>query len=64
MTDRPRPELVSRPTQDQIERFSKLTVEQRFQWLVDTLALCFDLAPPEARAAWREHKWGRTEKPK
>jgi hypothetical protein len=49
---------VSRPTPDQIERFSKLTAEQRFQWLVDTLALCFELATPEARAAWRKHKAG------
>jgi hypothetical protein len=46
MTDPARPDLVSRPTPDQIERFSKLTAEQRFQWLVDTLALCFELATP------------------
>jgi hypothetical protein len=58
MTDPSRPELVSRPTPDQIERFSKLTAEQRFQWLVDTLALCFELSTPETRAAWRKHKSG------
>jgi len=58
MSESPRPTLVAQPTADQIERFSKLTVEQRFHWLVDTLALCFDLATPEARAQWRKHKAG------
>ncbi len=48
--------LASRPTAEQIARFSKLTPEQRFQWLVDTLALCHELATPEARARWRERR--------
>ncbi len=48
--------LTSRPTADQIERFAKLTAEERFQWLVDTLSLCHELATEETRAAWRRHK--------
>jgi hypothetical protein len=56
MTERVRAQLASRPTAEQIARFSKLTAEQRFQWLVDTLALCHELATPEARARWRDHK--------
>jgi hypothetical protein len=52
--DAPPPVLVSEPTADQIERFRKLSVEQRFHWLVDTLALCFELATPQARAQWRK----------
>jgi len=44
------------PTPDQIARFSKLTAEERFRWLVDTLALCHELATPAARAQWRKHK--------
>jgi hypothetical protein len=58
MTDPSCPDLVSRPTPDQIERFSKLTAAQRFFWLTDMLALCYELATPEARAAWRKHKSG------
>ncbi len=34
----------------------KLSAEERFHWLVDTLALCYELATPEVRAQWREHK--------
>lgn len=54
MTERTRDALVTRPTADQIARFSKLTPEQRFQWLVDMLALCYELATPEARERWRK----------
>lgn len=33
---------------------AKLTVEQRFQWLVDTLAPCRELATPALlRPTWR-----------
>ena len=56
MTDAKWPSLVSRPTPDQLARFAALTPEQRFHWLVDTLSLCYELATPDARAAWREHK--------
>ena len=48
--------LASSPDADQLRRFALLTPEQRFQWLVDMLALCHDLATPEARASWRRHK--------
>ncbi len=50
------PIAASVPTPDQIERFAKLTVEERFRWLVDTLALCHELATPETREQWRKHK--------
>jgi hypothetical protein len=53
------PSLSSRPTPDQIARFAKLTPEQRFHWLVELLAVCYELAPPEAHAAWRRHKQRR-----
>jgi hypothetical protein len=56
MGEVPAGSLASRPTPDQIERFAKLTAEERFRWLVDTLALCYELATPEARAQWHEHK--------
>lgn len=58
MTEALRKPLVSRPTPDQIERFAQLTAEERFHWLVDTLALCFELSPPEVREQWRKHKAG------
>lgn len=58
MTDERRPSLAVRPSPDQIARFALLTPEQRFYWLVDTIALCFDLATPEARQSWRNHKHG------
>ena len=48
--------LVSRPTRDQIDAFAKLTAEQRFNWLMDMLALCYDLTPPELREHWRTLK--------
>ena len=51
--------LASTPTADQIERFSRLTPEERFRWLVDLLALCHELATPEARASWHAHKTSR-----
>jgi hypothetical protein len=59
MTDPKVNMLASTPTPDQIERFAKLTYEQRFHWLVDTLALCHELATPETRASWRAFKQQR-----
>ena len=56
MSDREHAPLVSAPTADQIERFARLTPEERFRWLVDLLALCHELATPEVRASWRAHK--------
>jgi len=56
MADKVPAPLVSTPDADQIGRFAQLTPEQRFHWLVDMLALCHDLATPEARASWRKHK--------
>ncbi len=56
MTEPARQALVSEPSADQVERFSKLTAEERFHWLTDMLALCYELATPEARASWRESK--------
>jgi len=48
--------LVSRPTREQVENFARLSVEQRFNWLMDMLALCHDLTPPEVRERWRTVK--------
>lgn len=48
--------LSSTPTADQIARFAQLTPEERFRWLVDVLALCYELATPEVRASWHKHK--------
>lgn len=48
--------LISRPTQEQIDAFKKLDAEQRFNWLMDMLALCYDLTPPELRERWRTIK--------
>lgn len=48
--------LVSHPTSEQLAAFAQLTEEQRFNWLMDMLALCYDLTPPELRARWRELK--------
>lgn len=56
MPETPRAALISVPTANQIERFAKLSVEERFQWLVDALSLCHELATEETRAAWRKHK--------
>ena len=56
MPERLHASLSSTPTADQIERFSQLTPEERFRWLVDLLAVCYDLATPEVRASWHEHK--------
>ena len=56
MNDRTRPSLASRPTPDQLERFRRLTPEQRLHWALDTLVLCHELATPEAKARWRKHK--------
>lgn len=56
MTDERRSDLPSVPTADQLERFAKLSVEQRFHWLVDMIALCHDLAPADVRAGWRERE--------
>jgi hypothetical protein len=56
MTELKRASLASRPTPEQMERFSKLSHEERFYWLVDTLALCHALSTPEVRRRWREHK--------
>ncbi len=56
MNEPQRTTLASRPTTEQIERFAKLSYEERFQWLVDTLALCYELSPSETQASWREHK--------
>jgi len=50
------PSLAARPTAEQLERFSRLTVEERSRWLVDYLAVCHELAGPEARERWREHR--------
>lgn len=50
------PDLSSRPTADQISRFRSLTIEQRFDWLMSTLALCHDMATPATREAWSERK--------
>jgi hypothetical protein len=59
MTERARPALASRPTDEQIARFAKLSAEERFRWLVDTMALCYELATPDARERWRLHKAGQ-----
>ncbi len=48
--------LVSRPTREQVENFARLSVEQRFNWLMDMLALCHDLTPPDVREGWRTVK--------
>lgn len=56
MSDAPPPSLAALPTAEQLERFSGLTVEERFRWLVDYLAVCHELAGPEARERWREHR--------
>jgi hypothetical protein len=56
MSDPPEASLETRPTAEQIERFSRLSPEERFHWLMDMLALCYELATPEARASWAEHK--------
>jgi hypothetical protein len=56
MVERGATSLASRPTAEQIARFSKLTTEERFRWLVDTLAVCHELATPETRRQWRKHK--------
>ena len=48
--------LVSRPTPEQIAAFAKLSPEQRFNWLMDLLALCHELTPPELRERWRTSK--------
>jgi hypothetical protein len=39
-----------------VERFRRLTPEQRLHWALDTLVLCHELATPEAKAQWRKHK--------
>ena len=54
MPESSRPAVANGPSADQIERFAKLTAEQRFHWLVDMLAVCYELATPEARALWRK----------
>jgi len=59
MTDGARASLWSRPTDDQLARFARLTAEERFHWLVDMLALCHELATPEVRESWRKHKAAR-----
>lgn len=46
----------SRPTQTQLAAFAKLTVEQRYNWLMDMLELCYALTPPELRQRWRTIK--------
>lgn len=56
MSERAQGSLVSRPTPDQVERFRRLTPEQRLQWALDTLVLCHELATPEAKDRWRKHK--------
>lgn len=48
--------LVSQPDADQMRRFAQLTAEERFHWLVDLIAVCHELATPEARESWRKHK--------
>ncbi len=52
----PTAHLASEPDADQLRRFALLTPEERFHWLVDMLALCHELATPEARESWRTHK--------
>jgi hypothetical protein len=56
MTEPQRATLTSRPTSEQLERFSKLSYEERFHWLVDMLALCYELSSREAQDSWRKHK--------
>lgn len=56
MPENLRAHLSSTPTADQIARFGQLTPEERFRWLVDLLALCYELATPEVRVSWYEHK--------
>ncbi len=46
-------DLVSRPTREQQEAFALLSVEARFQWLTDLLAVCYELTPGHLRARWR-----------
>jgi len=56
MSERAQRSLVSRPTPDQLERFRRLTPEQRLQWALDTLVLCHELATPETKAQWLKLK--------
>ena len=56
MSEKVTAHLASRPDADQLGRFAQLTVEERFHWLVDLLALCHELTPPEVRESWRKHK--------
>ena len=53
MIETARAPLVTRPTPEQIEGFSKLSYEERFYWLVDILALWHQLSTPEVRRRWR-----------
>lgn len=56
MTDEELEKLTHAPSREQIERFQKLTPEQRYHWWTDMLLLLHELATPEVRAAWRRHK--------
>jgi hypothetical protein len=52
-------ELVSAPTPEQRAAFARLSVEERFRWLTDLLALCHELTPPAVRERWRERRRSR-----
>ena len=56
MPERVHAHLSSTPTADQLARFAQLTPEERFRWLVDLLAVCYELATPDVRASWQKHK--------
>ncbi|GMV43983.1 MAG: hypothetical protein AMXMBFR64_56990 [Myxococcales bacterium] len=48
--------LVASPSREQVAQFARLTVEERYLWWSDTLLALFEMASPEARAAWRRHR--------
>lgn len=48
--------LVASPTREQVARFAKLTMEQRYLWWSDMLLALWEMTPPESRAAWRRHR--------
>lgn len=45
--------LVASPSPEQVTRFARLSVEQRYLWWSDMLLALFEMTPPEARVAWR-----------
>ncbi len=44
------------PSPEQVRAFAELTVEQRYEWLVAMLELCFEATPPDLRERWHQHR--------